>query len=110
MKRIQQETVAETNAHENDLIAGTSLWHDAWKRLRKNNMALSSGIIMMCLSVACLCGPAILEIMWGYDAHTQNLAYGPQTDHLCIINGEQVKIDGGWGARGSEIIGFWDRK
>ena len=82
MKRIQQETVAETNAHENDLIAGTSLWHDAWKRLRKNNMALSSGIIMMCLSVACLCGPAILEIMWGYDAHTQNLAYGPQPPSL----------------------------
>ena len=37
---------------------------------------------MVCLSVACLCGPAILEIMWGYDAHTQNLAYGPQPPSL----------------------------
>ena len=82
MKRIQQETVAETNAHENDLIAGTSLWQDAWKRLRKNNMALSSGIILLCLGVSCLCGPSILEIMWGYDAHTQNLAYGPQPPSL----------------------------
>jgi len=82
MKSIQQETVAGTKADEIDLIAGTSLWHDAWKRLRKNNMALSSGVIMVCLGVACLCGPAILGIIWGYDAHTQNLAYGPQPPSL----------------------------
>jgi len=45
-------------------------------------MALSSGVIMVCIGVACLCGPAILGIMWGYDAHTQNLAYGPQPPSL----------------------------
>ena len=33
--------MAETQPDEVDLIAGTSLWHDAWKRLRKNNMALA---------------------------------------------------------------------
>ena len=82
MKSIQQKTVAGTKSDEIDLIAGTSLWHDAWKRLRKNNMALSSGVIMVCLGVACLCGPALLGIMWGYDAHTQNLAYGPQPPSL----------------------------
>ena len=82
MKSIQQKAVAGTKSDEIDLIAGTSLWHDAWKRLRKNNMALSSGIIMMCLGVACLCGPVILGIIWGHDAHTQNLAYGPQPPSL----------------------------
>ena len=82
MKSIQQETVAGTKSDEIDLIAGTSLWHDAWKRLRKNNMAVSSGAVMVCLGVACLCGPAILGIVWGYDAHTLNLAYGPQPPSL----------------------------
>ncbi len=82
MKSIQQETVAGTKSDETDLIDGTSLWHDAWKRLQKNNMALSSGAVMVCLGAACLCGPAILGIIWGYDAHTQNLAYGPQPPSL----------------------------
>ena len=82
MKSIQQETVAGTKSDETDLIAGTSLWHDAWKRLRKNNMAVSSGAVMVCLGVACLCGPVILGTVWGYDAHTQNLAYGPQPPSL----------------------------
>ena len=65
MKSIQQKTLAENQSDEIDLIAGTSLWHDAWKRLRKNNMALSSGVIMVCIGVACLCGPALLGIMLG---------------------------------------------
>ncbi len=82
MKSVQQKIVVRTKSNEIDLIAGTSLWHDAWKRLRKNTMALSSGVIMMSIGVACLCGPAILGFLWGYDAHTQNLAYGPQPPSL----------------------------
>ena len=110
MKSIQQKAVAGTKSDEIDLIAGTSLWHDAWKRLRKNNMALSSGIIMMCLGVACLCGPVILGIIWGHDAHTQNLAYGPQPPSLQhpfgtdfygrdllvrVLTGARVSLSGG---------------
>ncbi|MEO2040856.1 MAG: ABC transporter permease [Pirellulales bacterium] len=82
MKSVQQKIVVRTKSNEIDLIAGTSLWHDAWKRLRKNTMALSSGVIMVSIGVACLCGPAILGFLWGYDAHTQNLAYGPQPPSL----------------------------
>ncbi len=37
---------------------------------------------MVSIGVACLCGPAILGFLWGYDAHTQNLAYGPQPPSL----------------------------
>jgi oligopeptide transport system permease protein len=60
------------------LVAGTSLWADAWKRLRKNRMAVASGIVLLLLAVACLVGPWLIAATWGYDPETQDLAYGPR--------------------------------
>ena len=61
-----------------DLVAGTSLWQDAWRRLRKNTMAVASGGVILLLGLACLVGPTLLFAAAGYDAQTQNLAQGPQ--------------------------------
>jgi len=61
-----------------DLVAGTSLWADAWKRLRKNRMAVASGGLILFLAIACLVGPPLIAATWGYDEQTQDLAYGPQ--------------------------------
>jgi len=61
-----------------DLVAGTSLWADAWKRLRKNRMAVASGGLILFLAIACLAGPPLIAATWGYDEQTQDLAYGPQ--------------------------------
>ena len=61
-----------------DPVAGTSLWQDAWRRLRKNSMAVASGGVILLLGLACLVGPTVLFAAAGYDAQTQNLAYGPQ--------------------------------
>ncbi|MDB4365736.1 ABC transporter permease [Pirellulales bacterium] len=82
MNNNRQKNFSRNETDESDLIIGTSLWEDAWKRLRKNNMALASGIILLCLGVLCLFGPVILSVFLGYDAHTQNLAYGPQPPSL----------------------------
>jgi oligopeptide transport system permease protein len=60
------------------LVAGTSLWADAWKRLRNNRMAVASGVVLVFLAVACLVGPSLIAATWGYDAETQDLAYGPR--------------------------------
>ncbi len=30
---------------------GSSLWHDAWLRLRKNRLALAGGIILVAFSI-----------------------------------------------------------
>ena len=68
----------------NDLVAGTSLWFDAWRRLRKNRMAVAGGVIVCALTLACLVGPRIVQTTWGYGYATQNLAYGakpPSWDH-----------------------------
>ena len=61
-----------------DLVVGTSLWADAWKRLRRNRMAVASGGLILLLAVACLVGPPLIAATWGYDEQTQDLAYGPQ--------------------------------
>jgi len=64
--------------------AGSSLWADAWKRLRKNRLAVASGWFLLFLAGACLAGPAVVAATWGYDDQTQNLAYGarpPSWEH-----------------------------
>ena len=60
----------------NALVTGTSLWFDAWKRLRKNRLAVASGIVILFLAVACLIGPSMIAATWGYDYETQDLALG----------------------------------
>jgi oligopeptide transport system permease protein len=38
-------------------IEGVSLWRDAWKRLRRNRMAVASGIIVILVAFAAITGP-----------------------------------------------------
>jgi oligopeptide transport system permease protein len=60
------------------LVAGTSLWQDAWRRLRKNRAAVAGGIIALFLVVACFLGPLLIKVTWGYGYAEQHLAYGPR--------------------------------
>jgi oligopeptide transport system permease protein len=52
---------------------GTSLWKDAWRRLRKNRAAVASGAILLVMIVACVLVPAFSE----HDYTAANLALGP---------------------------------
>jgi len=69
---------AATAAPDRELVAGTSLWADAWRRLRRNHLAVAGGIVILCLAAACLVGPWLIAATWGYDDATQDLAYGPR--------------------------------
>ena len=40
-----------------DVIAGTSLWRDAWRRLLKNRLAVFGMIVVAIITVASLLGP-----------------------------------------------------
>jgi len=62
-------------ANDPDLILSTSLWQDAWKRLRKNRMSLVCGYIVLGIIALCVVGPWILSF-FGYSYETQNLEYG----------------------------------
>jgi oligopeptide transport system permease protein len=61
-----------------ELVAGSSLWADAWKRLRRNRLAMASGIVLLVLAAACVSGPGLIAATWGYDEATQDLASGPR--------------------------------
>jgi oligopeptide transport system permease protein len=48
------------------VVKGTSLWKDAWKRLRKNKLAVMGGIVVLVILVATLLGPLIIKATTGY--------------------------------------------
>jgi oligopeptide transport system permease protein len=52
--------------------AGTSLWKDAWHRLRKNKMAVASSFLIVVLTATCFVGPLFLRSSY----EETNLALG----------------------------------
>src|SRR5882724_13249756 len=49
-----------------EVVAGTSLWRDAWRRLLKNKLAVLGMIILIIIVIAALIGPAIITRATGY--------------------------------------------
>jgi len=57
---------------------GSSLWHDAWLRLRKNRVAVFGAVTLVIVAVACFLGP--LFSPYGYE--DQNLDLGASSPSL----------------------------
>ena len=51
-------------------VEGTSLWRDAWRRLKKNKLAVVGGIVVIFVVLASLIGPIILQAITGYNYAT----------------------------------------
>ena len=47
-------------------VAGTSLWKDAWRRLRRNHLAVTGMVLVTIIVAASLIGPPIIEWTTGY--------------------------------------------
>jgi oligopeptide transport system permease protein len=47
-------------------IVGTSLWRDAWKRLRRNRLAVFGMVVVLLMIVATIAGPLIIKAATGY--------------------------------------------
>ncbi len=65
---------------EEDLVEGSSLWKDAWSRLKKNKLAVGSLAVFIFICLFCVVGPFLSP----YDANAQDLfagAEGPSADH-----------------------------
>ena len=63
-----------------DYEQGTSLWRDAWIRLRKNRLAVIGGITLIVVTLLCLLAPFVSP----YDYEQQDLvlgAAGPSAQH-----------------------------
>jgi oligopeptide transport system permease protein len=47
-------------------VIGTSLWKDAWRRLRKNRLAVFGMVVVGVVSIASLLGPPLIRYLTGY--------------------------------------------
>ena len=90
-----------------DAEKGSSLWHDAWLRLRKNKLALFGGSVLLFMIVVALLTPWIAP----YNYETQNLDMGaspPSAAHWLgtDIFGRDVLTQIMYGGRISLAVGF----
>lgn len=79
MLSLSPQNLPSAALSPDDLERGHSLWSDAWHRLRQNRLALFGGIVLACLTLACLFGPFFAQ-----SYHAQNLDLGataPSADH-----------------------------
>ncbi len=53
---------------------GHSLWSDAWHRLRRNRLALSGGVLLIVLALACAAGPLFSQ---SYEEQNLDLGAAP---------------------------------
>lgn len=58
--------------------AGRSLWAEAWRRLRRNRMAVGCGVFLAIVTLFCVVGPWLAHAIAGLDATTQDVDYGAQ--------------------------------
>src|ERR1043166_9067180 len=49
-----------------EAIEGTSLWRDAWRRLRKNRLAVFGIVIVVVIALASIVGPTLISKTAGY--------------------------------------------
>jgi len=61
----------EPVARATEVDRGTSLWHDAWLRLRRNRLAVFGACALIVLTIACIVGPWI-------SSHTYRDMTGPR--------------------------------
>jgi oligopeptide transport system permease protein len=53
-----------------EIVKGASLWHDAWKRLLRNKLAVFGMVAMVLMIIAVAIGPAIIIWATGYSYDT----------------------------------------
>jgi oligopeptide transport system permease protein len=49
-----------------EAVVGTSLWKDAWKRLRRNHLAIFGMVVVSIITMASLIGPPLIHHYTGY--------------------------------------------
>ena len=90
-----------------DAEKGSSLWHDAWLRLRKNKLALFGGSVLLFMIVVALLTPWIAP--YSYEAQNLDLgASSPSAAHWLgtDIFGRDVLTQIMYGGRISLAVGF----
>ncbi|PLW69250.1 ABC transporter permease [Pseudohalioglobus lutimaris] len=86
---------------------GSSLWHDAWLRLRKNRLALAGGMLLVAFTIIALLTPWIAP--YAYDAQNLDLGASPPSAQHWLgtdIFGRDLLTQIMFGGRVSLAVGF----
>src|SRR4051794_12734345 len=55
-------------ATDTEIIKGTSLWRDAWRRLLKNKLAVFGLVVLVLMTLLVVFGPEIFYLLTGFTA------------------------------------------
>ena len=61
--------IAETDVRSEEaleVVRGTSLWRDAWRRLLKNKLAVFGLVVVVIITIASILGPTIIKRTFGF--------------------------------------------
>jgi oligopeptide transport system permease protein len=56
-----------------EMVRGVSLWQDAWKRLRRNRLAVAGGVVVLIVLLLAVAGPWLVYSYNGFTYETQDL-------------------------------------
>lgn len=59
-----------------EVKSSQSLWADAWRRLRKNRMAVTCGLLFLFVCAFAFLGPMLIKLVTGLEGSTQDVALG----------------------------------
>lgn len=110
---ITRETSALSSIEEAE--RGTSLWKDAWHRLRQNKMAVTSFVTLTLLTVVCFIGPVFLKTSYeetnlGLGAKPPSARHWLGTDPLGrdlfarVLYGGRISLTVGLAATGVSLV------
>ena len=68
--------------HAENVEKGSSLWHDAWLRLRKNRMAMGGLIFFTAITLLCFLGPLVLRLPDPNALNLEARLQSPSAQHL----------------------------
>lgn len=58
--------MSDERSAANEIIEGTSLWRDAWRRLLRNKLAVFGMVAVIVIALASIVGPAVINKSTGY--------------------------------------------
>ncbi|MCX6339301.1 MAG: ABC transporter permease [Candidatus Aureabacteria bacterium] len=104
MMRVQKQQLVIL--HEDSTPRGRSLWHQAWRRLLRNKMAVGGGIVVVAMAVLAVAAPWLSP--YGYDETSAAQFQPPSAKHLMgtDIHGRDLLTRVLYGARLSLSIGL----
>ena len=54
------------SAEKGEVVRGSSLWRDAWRRLLKNKLAVFGLVVVIVVAIAALVGPSVIKAIFGF--------------------------------------------